>query len=236
LNILIDVGAHIGETVETALDGRWKFDHVHSFEPDPDCVRQLHARFGAQAAAGLLSIHPVALGGRNGEVTLRGDNGGGAASIVADYLRGGARAIRVPLQDVNAFLDGVIPPGGRVFIKLNCEGGEAAILERLCERADNCDIVSIMADFDIVRRSGGYWEKRRLLKKARRRGLPISLSEEVMVGRTHVQRLANWFAYFPQLAPAGEAPRPARQPLKRRLRYFIRDLRSALGGHGRNYR
>jgi hypothetical protein len=26
-----------------------------------------------------------------------------------------------------------------------------------------------------------------------------------------------------------------RQTLKRRLRYFLRDMRSALGGHGRNY-
>jgi hypothetical protein len=74
------------------------------------------------------------------------------------------------------------------------------------------------------------------LKKMRQRGLPVLLAEEVMVGRTHVQRLGNWFARYAQLAPDGASPPSKRQPLKRRLRYFIRDMRSALGGHGRNYR
>jgi FkbM family methyltransferase len=236
LNILIDVGAHVGETIETALDGRWKFDRVHSFEPDPECVRALRARFGPQVAAGTLTIHPVALGAENGEVVLHGDNSGGAASIMSDYLRGDERKIRVPLRDINAFLDLEVPAGAAVFIKLNCEGGEVAILDRLCERAAIGNIVSIMADFDVVRQSGGYWQKRRVLKKAREHGLPVLLSEDVMVGTTHAQRLGNWFAAYPQLAPERGAPRRARQPFKRRLRYLMRDLRSALGGHGRNYR
>jgi hypothetical protein len=199
-------------------------------------VRRLHERFGPLIAAGRLTIHPVALGAANGEVVLRGDNSGGAASIMADYLSIPAREIRVPLRDINEFFDTAIAPEAAVFIKLNCEGGEVAILDRLCERADIANVVSVMADFDVVRRSGGYWEKRRIVKRARTRGLPLLLSEQVMVGRTHVARLGNWFARYPQLAPEGAAPVSLRQPLKRRLRYFIRDLRSALGGHGRNYR
>ncbi len=49
----------------------------------------------------------------------------------------------------------------------------------------------------MVRVSGGYYQKRRVLKKARARGLPILLAENVMVGK---DRLANWFAHYPQLA------------------------------------
>ena len=91
------------------------------------------------------------------------------------------------------------------------------------------------SDFDVVRKGGGYWRKRRALKKARARGLPVVLAETIMVGPDHLKRLANWLALSPELA-RGEPPRVLRQPLKRRLRYFIRDMRSALGGSGRAYR
>ena len=231
MNILIDVGAHVGETLSVAFDGRWAFDHVHSFEPDPQCVREIEARFASQIASGRLTIHGAALGDRDGEVTLAGDNAGGAASVVPGFIRDQQRALRVPMIDVNAFLDAEIPPAAALYMKLNCEGGEIAILDRLCERANLSNFVSVMADFDVVRVSGGYYQKRRVLKKARARGLPILLAENVMVGK---DRLANWFAHYPQLARAACAP-PVRQTLKRRLRYFLRDMRSALGGHGKNY-
>jgi FkbM family methyltransferase len=233
MNILIDVGAHVGETLSVALNAKWAFDHVHSFEPDPACVLELERRFAAAVADGRLTIHPVALGDRAGEVTLFGDNAGGAASVAPGFLRDASRRIAVPMIDVNAFLDAQISPNAKLYIKLNCEGGEVAILDRLCERARIDDIASIMADFDVVRASGGYYQKRRVLAKARARGLPILLAEHVMVGRGD-GRLANWFAHYPALARGAYAP-PVRQSLKRRLRYFARDMRSALGGRGRNY-
>jgi FkbM family methyltransferase len=233
MNILIDVGAHVGETLSVALNGSWAFDRVHSFEPDPTCVLELERRFAALVADGRLTIHPVALGDHFGEVTLAGDNDGGAASVLPGFVRAAARQIRVPMIDVNAFLDAEIPAEAKLYIKLNCEGGEVAILDRLCERARIDDIVSIMADFDVVRASGGYYEKRRVLAKARARGLSILLAEHVMVGRGD-DRLGNWFAHYPALARGAHAP-PIRQSLKRRLRYFARDMRSALGGRGRNY-
>ena len=233
MNILIDVGAHVGETLSVALNGEWAFDHVHSFEPDPVCVAEMETRFAGLIAAGRLTVHPVALGDHDGEVTLAGDNAGGAASVLPGFVRAAARQVRVPMADVNAFLDAAIPAGAKLYIKLNCEGGEVAILDRLCERARIDDIVSVMADFDVVRASGGYYEKRRVLTKARARGLPILLAEHVMVGRGD-GRLANWFAHYPELA-RGAHPPPVRQSLKRRLRYFARDMRSALGGSGRNY-
>ena len=146
-----------------------------------------------------------------------------------------ARRISVPMIDVNAFLDREIPDGARLYIKMNCEGGEVAILERLAERADVSNIASIMVDFDVVRKGGGYWAKRRALNKARARGLPVVLSEDIMVGPDHLKRLANWLALFPELA-RGAPPRVLRQSFKRRLRYFIRDMRSALGISGRAYR
>jgi FkbM family methyltransferase len=233
MNILIDVGAHVGETLSVALNGRWAFDHVHSFEPDPACAREMEVRFVSLVEAGRLTIHAVALGDRDGEVTLCGDNAGGAASVLPGFMRDGARQLSVPMIDVNAFLDAEIPAGATLYIKLNCEGGEVAILDRLCARASIDDIASIMADFDVVRASGGYYEKRRVLRRARARGLPILLAEDVMVGRAD-DRLANWFAHYPQLARGVCAP-PRRQALRRRLRYYWRDMRSAFGWRGRNY-
>jgi hypothetical protein len=61
------------------------------------------------------------------------------------------------------------------------------------------------------------------------------LLEETRRSREGARRLANWFARCPGLA-RGAPPPIAQQPLKRRLRYFIRDMRSALGASGRAYR
>ncbi len=60
-------------------------------------------------------------------------------------------------------------------------------------------------------------------------GLPVVLAEDVMVGNSHAARLSNWFAHFPALMD-GKPPRtPLFQPWKRRVRYAVRDLRSAVG-------
>ena len=54
-----------------------------------------------------------------------------------------------------------------------------------------------MADFDIVKSSGGYFHKRRVLRLYRAKALPLALSETVMVGRTHAERIEELARLFP---------------------------------------
>ncbi|HUZ66605.1 MAG TPA: FkbM family methyltransferase [Beijerinckiaceae bacterium] len=233
-HILIDIGGHLGQTVEVALDGSWRFDHVYTFEPHPDCAVEIRHRFSDAIAAGRLTVHQAAVGARTEEITLLGDNSGGGATIVPGMLVDESRRVTAPCIDVNAFIETSAGLGDRLYIKLNCEGGEVAIVERLCDLRDKGVLHSIMADFDIVKSRGGFYVKRETIRRASSARLPLVLSENVMVGKSHAARTANWFAHFPELA-VGPPPRPTRQPLRRKFRYLVRDLRSAVGGHGKQY-
>ena len=190
--LFIDVGGHNGGTVEIALGRDFAFDEVHTFEPDPECVQVMQRSFATEIEAGRLTLHPAALGGEDGEATLFGDNSGGGASIVTGMLHDERRAIRVKKIDVARFLDESVADGDAVFIKLNCEGGEVEILDRLHQSARIDAVKSIMADFDIVKSSGGYVHKRRILRLYHAKNLPLHVSEAVMVGRTHAERIRNW--------------------------------------------
>ncbi len=228
MNIFLDVGGHLGQSIGVALDGSWTFDLVHSFEPDADCVRGIETKFADAIRAGKLVIHRAALGGHDGEITLVGDNSIGGATTLRGQLRDESREIRAPLIDVRRFV-AALPRDAAIYIKLNCEGAEVEILDRLCALEDISNIAAIVADFDVVKKGGGYWEKRRVLRACRARGLPVVLAEDVMVGKSHAARLSNWFAHHPALMD-GKPPRtPLFQPWKRRVRYAVRDLRSAIG-------
>jgi FkbM family methyltransferase len=233
--LFLDVGGHYGESAAVALEPDLAFDAVHTFEPDPECVARMRRDLAPAIEAGRLILHPVALGGEDGEVTLFGDNSGGGASVVAGMLRDDTRAIRVKKIDIARFLEINAAEDDAVFVKLNCEGGEVEILERLHQSARIGAVRSIMADFDIVKSSGGYFHKRRVVHLYRAKALPLALSESVMVGRTHAERIRNWLSYFPEVWRAPPAP-PRRQLLKRRLRYWVKDLRSALHGRKSGYR
>ena len=233
--IFLDVGGHHGESVKIALNGLWAFDLVHTFEPDPAAADVIRRDFARSISDGSLRVHEIALGAQTGSVTLAGDNSGGAATTVAGFRRDSGRSITVMKMDVNEFLAHHIRGDDQVLVKMNCEGGEVEILDRLLECGDLSALRSLLVDFDIVRKRGGYFQKRRLIRDLRRRNLPLVLAEEIMVGRSHDERLTNWFSHFPDLFVGAAPPAPKRQPLKRRAKYFLRDLRSAVGLGTRGY-
>lgn len=233
--IFLDVGGHLGQSVEVALAREWIFDHIHTFEPEPASARHIEMRFADAIRDGRLTVHQAALGSKDGTITLFGDNSKGGASVVDGALQGAGAGVNVASIDVNRFLK-ELGPDTQIFIKLNCEGGEVDILDRLCEAGSVSNIAAIVADFDVVKRGFGYYEKRRVLRQARRKGLPIVLSEQVMVGKTHALRLANWLSSCPEIAAPGTALQTRPQLFKRRFRYFIRDMRSAVGVSAPGYR
>lgn len=226
--IFLDVGGHRGQSVAIALQPRWTFDVVHTFEPHPRFAQHIRERFADAIASGRLVVHEAALAGADGHLHLADDNEGGGASTISGLQNKVARVLRVPAVDVNRFLAG-FGADDTIYMKLNCEGGEVAILERMLEYSGSARIAAVVADFDIVKQGFGYYTKRRVYRQALAAGLPIVLSEKVMVGRTHADRLTNWLLHHPEIATPGtvEAPKPQRK--RRVFTYFLRDLRSSVG-------
>jgi FkbM family methyltransferase len=234
--VFLDVGGHLGQTVEVVLNGVWNFDEVHTFEPDPDAATHLETAFADAIAKGRLTVHRIALSKADGLAVLVGDNKDGGASIVDAMLVDARRKVQVRTVDINAFLSTHFPAGAWFWIKLNCEGGEADIVERLCGFERRNQIVSLMADFDIVKKAFGYYRKRSVLKAARAAGLKLELSENVMVGKGYVPRTENWLAAYPELLNPGHLRARKPQRLQRRIKYWLRDMRSAVGLSKTGYR
>jgi FkbM family methyltransferase len=218
--IFIDVGGHEGQSARAALDASLAFDEVHSFEPHPVFAAIIRSIGDAR-----LHVNEAALSSRNGELRLSGDNTHGGATVLNIATRGDVHTvISIDILDyLNQFEETDI-----VFIKVNCEGGEVAIIERLCATKARPTIRSIAVDFDVVKSPWGYWKKRATIRMARQAGVPILLYEDVMV-KNAGGGIANWLDLYPHDFPLRRGRNHIRQPLKRKLRYGLRDLRSALG-------
>jgi FkbM family methyltransferase len=217
--IFIDVGGHEGQSVHVALEPKFAFDEVHTFEPHPDYAERLRA-----IADTRLVVHQAALSDRNGQLNLSGDNSHGGATVAS--MVSGAVPIVVQSVDVLAFVDG-FGPNACIFMKINCEGGEVAIVERLASVSRRSSLVSVMVDYDVVKMRFGYWTKRRSIAAARRANLPIVLAEKVVIKERG--GLRNWLYAYPTYFSLDPQDVPRAPRLKRQIRYTVRDLRSAVG-------
>jgi FkbM family methyltransferase len=225
--VFLDVGAHQGQSAEVALGNLFRFDRVISYEPDPACAQVIRTKFPSQVDAGRLVVVEGALGGRAETRVLHGSNDGGGASMLD--AAAGSVSVACRVYDVAETLEELSREPVAIFMKLNCEGAEVEILDRICDTPAAAFVKGIMADFDIVKYPGGYFEKQRVLAKCKAAGLPVLLSEEVMVGRSHAERLRNWLARYPEVKSDLNHDTTQRQSAKRRLRYWWRDVRSIAG-------
>ncbi|TFV32571.1 hypothetical protein E4K10_22285 [Streptomyces sp. T1317-0309] len=78
MRVFLDVGGHYGETLDVALDPRWGFEKIYSFEPAKPCRRILRGFHDSR-----VSIVPAGLSSRTGQATLFGAGLLGA-SVYAD--------------------------------------------------------------------------------------------------------------------------------------------------------
>lgn len=231
--VFLDIGGHEGQTVQTVLDPNWAFSHIYTVEPDPKYVAFLSRKFATEIAAGKVTVLPFALGREDRDGRLFDYNAAGGSTIVPGLLADESKAIDVRVVDINRFIAS-LPRDADIYIKINCEGAEVEIIERLAEIADVGNIRSIMVDFDIVKSSGGYWTKLKTMKLANRRGLPVQLAEDVMIGKSHRQRIENWLSYHPEISRAPRKPRVKK--FAHRVRDTLRNVRSAVGISRRGYK
>lgn len=143
--IFLDVGANYGQTLEVALDPRYAFDLVYAFEPAKSCLRILD-RFRDPR----LVIAPFGLGASNQTLRLY-EPGSLAGSIYrgVDVPEEDAEIIEV--RDASAWLAQHVTSDDEVYVKLNCEGSEADIIERLHQTGHLALVDHALLSLDIER-------------------------------------------------------------------------------------
>jgi FkbM family methyltransferase len=194
--IFMDVGAHYGETAVSVLDARYQFDRVCCFEPSKECVPTL-TQLGRSDER--LELYFFGLSGKTRNAKLY-DSGSLSASILGAL--GDNPGIQrdcetVLLVDIFDWINRETKPNDFIVLKLNCEGGEVEILDRLLEANIIDRFYSVLITFDIREFPGGTSEERRLRRLLRASDRPnFCFSDDVMIGPSHDARLRNWLDTF----------------------------------------
>lgn len=197
MKVFLDIGGHIGQTLEEVLSPNYGFDRVHCFEPMPEFVAILESKYAREIQEGRLTIHPVGLAARNGEAVLFGSNAGGGASLFAEHASNEAHPGRTTIRLLRAtdFFQQELAASDIVLMKLNCEGAEGEILCDLAASGEIHKLSDVMVDLDLFKVRGKRAEPFRVLDKLKSVGFHrYHLCYDVMVGKTHQLRIRNWLS------------------------------------------
>jgi FkbM family methyltransferase len=225
--VFVDVGAHNGGSIAQVLDGGYAFDRMVSVEPDPEMIAALQTRFAKEIADGRFEVAPVGLSDHIGAAQLIGDNTEGGASMIAAKFGAGPGNVReIKLIDWASFLKDYNLRNARLWVKINAEGAEIAILDSILAEGGK-NIESLVVFFDIVKSPFGAWKKWRVMRDLAHAGIPYLLAENVLIKHGPRKRLHNWLSSFAALkSPPVPADRP---PLSKLVRMHYLDACSALG-------
>lgn len=131
-DLVVDVGAYEGEF--TALVRRDYDAEVVAIEPVPEFIAVLNARFEDDPS---VSLVPAALGRESGTISLQPAADSSSAWVLGDS------SIQAPLVDVADLVD-----GRRVaLLKMNAEGAEFDVLERLIETGQIHQVDGLLVQF-----------------------------------------------------------------------------------------
>lgn len=126
-SVVIDAGAYVGEWSERVVE---RYDPtIHAFEPGEGAFARLERTFADRPR---VHLHRAALGAHDGVARL--DEAGPGSTVTAATAPAGAAAVpgEVEVRDVATLLDEL--GLDRVdLLKLNIEGGEYDVLDRLAE-------------------------------------------------------------------------------------------------------
>jgi FkbM family methyltransferase len=151
MRVFLDVGGHYGESLDVALDPRWGFAKVYSFEPAQACLRLLRGFRDPR-----VHVVPAGLSNKDGSATLFGPGLLGA-SVYADKCppadaRPAPTSVRdetIRLVRATDWLLANTSADDEIYLKLNCEGSECDVLEDLLDSGAIDRIHSIYVDFDV---------------------------------------------------------------------------------------
>ena len=185
MRILVDVGAHYGETLTVALDPRWGFERVFSLEPSEDCQRLLR-RFREPR----LVVDGRGLSNETRTAELYGAGLLGA-SVYADKPQGnGGEVDTIALVRASDWMREHTSQEDDVYLKMNCEGSEADILDDLLGSDQLVRIRSIYVDFDIRKIPSQEHRRQLLEERLSAAGIPYSTPE--MTGKSGNEAVETW--------------------------------------------
>jgi FkbM family methyltransferase len=198
--IFLDVGGHVGQTLDEILSGKYTFDKVYCFEPMPREYTYLVENYTQKGLDYGIEIINSGLLDKTYNDTIYGTNEDMAASIYQEKYDVNNREHETLCSFISAaeFFHNNIKQEDLVTVKLNCEGSEIRIVNSLIESGEISKVSNMMLDFDIRKVPGKEHQAEELIQRLE--GLNFknySLEWEVMIGDTHQNRIGNWLSTLP---------------------------------------
>ena len=142
-NVFIDIGAHIGESIEIAISKKYMFDVIYAIEPSSYCQKYLN-RYKDER----IKIIQTGFGSENRSTTLFGAGSVGA-SIFLEKTPYWSFNEKINIIKFSDWYNDNITKNDLVWIKLNAEGAELEIIQELKYIFNRHTIISFLISFDV---------------------------------------------------------------------------------------
>jgi FkbM family methyltransferase len=186
VKVFLDVGAHVGETLEGVLDPRYGFERIWCFEPVASCCEALRAFSDPRVV-----VCPFGLAGETGEMLIYGAGGLGG-SLFADK-QGDDSAELCRFVRASEWFSDHLAPGDDVYLKLNCEGSECDVLDDLLDSGEILKVTVMAVYWDVRKIPSQRHREHEVRARLDAAGLGNHVDAKlVMRGPTGVARTQRW--------------------------------------------
>ncbi|SDD03234.1 FkbM family methyltransferase [Auraticoccus monumenti] len=218
--VFLDIGAHIGETLAVVRDPKWHFDRIVCFEPAPVCWPRIEAladerveicRFGLWSEDATMTLHNP------------GDVGASTAFDKNPITDSADCAFR----DAAVWFAENVSDSDQVYAKINVEGAEADLIDRLFGSGELAKIDHLLVHFDVRKAPSLSHREPAVRAQLVASGVDFQSAEEIQFGGV-IRGTRNWLQWvegnrrtrdlrFKVLRRREHAVRRRLYPLKQRL-------------------
>jgi FkbM family methyltransferase len=185
---MLDVGAHLGETLREVTRPQWRFDRIYCFEPASACWPMLDAcidsrveicHFGLWSASTRMMLHDPGLIGAS----------------VKPQKAISAQVEECAFVDVASWFAAHLKNDDVVFAKFNCEGAECEILARLLDTGEIRKVRHLVVHFDLRKIQALAMHADDMERRLQCAHVPYIDARAIMHGRSLALKTANWLRW-----------------------------------------
>jgi FkbM family methyltransferase len=145
MKIFLDVGAHIGETLEVAIEEKYSFDKIYCFEPVAENCKIISAKFNDPR----IEVCEYGLWDKDCTMPLYNPGDMGASVFIDKPRRHDNGSKEAKFVNASNWFSQDLNFSDQVITKINCEGSECVILDDLIASGQYKKINVLMIDFDV---------------------------------------------------------------------------------------
>lgn len=190
MKIFLDLGAHIGETLEVALGSKYSFDKLYCFEPSRECCDVIRAKYKDKR----LVICNYGLWDKDCIMPLYNSGELGASVFKDKPNRHGGASRAAKFVSASSWFSQYLNFDDQVYLKINSEGSECVILDDLIYSNQYKKVTVLMVDFDVRKIPSQRHLEKEMRAKLSKLSIPkIFYADDFNFGkRAHKLFTSNW--------------------------------------------